>query len=555
MRETRPLGFTVVHVTAPRTEPQQLGQYRLVERIGEGGMGVVHLGVTPTGDLVAVKALRPWLVGGRDGRSRFEREVATLRRVRGDRIAEVLDADVSADPPFIVTRYVRGNSLDKVVADHGPLRGDALARFADGLAEALDSVHAAGVVHRDVKPGNVLITDTGPVLIDFGLARVVDEARLTATGMVIGTPGYLSPEVVRGRNPGPATDIHGWAATVAFAATGRPPYGTGPDAVILDRIRRGDHDLAGVEPGLAALLNRALAAEPERRPAIHELRRRITAPDADATAVVAALPPTEVVPANDPPTRIDPAPPGLPARLTQPPPRQPAPPSSPPVRPPQDPRPAGQDPYRVPAAQPPMTGGGLAPPLRTVPARFAVGVAWLVLLIGVAVAPRAGVCALFVVMVVARTGWRVRRSLHERRLARGYQPSDHWVMAAGTPWHLLVSAAQSALHVAWVALAAFVVGAAAALMEGIGPRTPYLAGATVAVVLTWFGPGTRHVRHGVRVLAGPLDRNPQVAWVLFGVLIAVGWVLLLVWDSYGTGWPPLNDLPNPLDVLLGQLGL
>ena len=526
-------------------------------------MGVVHLGVSPAGDLVAVKALRPWLVGGQDGRTRFEREVATLQRVRGPRVAEVLDADVAGDPPFIVTRYVRGNSLEKVVADHGPLRGEALARLAAGLAEALDTVHAAGVVHRDVKPGNVVITDNGPVLIDFGLARAFDEARLTATGVLIGTPGYLAPEVVRGKNPGPATDIHGWAATIAFAATGRPPYGSGPDFVILDRIRRGEHDLAGVEPGLAALLHRALAAEPERRPSIHEVRQRAGGGglDSDATAVVDAVPPTVAVPVVDPPTRIDPGPPPTPRPPIVPPDQRVVPPpSASPQRPrperrpePRRDHPPARDPYGV-APQQAMGGGGLAPPLRTLAARLAVGVGWLVLLLAVAVAPRVGIGALFVVMVLARTGWRVRRSLHERRLARGYQPSDHWVMAAGTPWHLAVSVAKSAVHAAWVALAGFVVGAGAALIEGTGPRVPYLAGATVAVVLTWFGPGTGHVRNGVRVITAPLDRNPQVAWVLFGVLIAVSWILLLVWDSYGTGWPPLNDLPNPFEILFGELG-
>src|SRR5690606_23368906 len=318
---------TVLLVTAPRTDLPQLGQYRLVERIGEGGMGVVHLGVSPSGDLVAVKALRPWLVGGEDGRRRFEREVAAMRRVRGERVAEVVDADLSGDPPFIVTRYVRGNSLEKVVAAHGPLRGDALTELAAGLAEALDSVHSAGVIHRDVKPGNVMMTDSGPVLIDFGLARAVDEARLTATGLVIGTPGYLAPEVVRGKRSSPATDVHGWAATVAFAATGRPPYGSGPDAVILDRIRRGEHDLTGVEPSLAAVLHRALAGEPERRPSVRELRQRVgRAPDAEATAVVSALPPTEVVVATDPPTRVDHAPP-----IASPPPAAPPPSPTPTV--------------------------------------------------------------------------------------------------------------------------------------------------------------------------------------------------------------------------------
>src|SRR5690606_10285170 len=129
-----------VSVTEPRTETQRLGPYRLVERIGEGGMGVVHLAVSPDGGLVAVKALRPWVVGGEDGRKRFAREVEALRRVRSPRVAEVLDADVSGDPPYVVTRYVRGNPLNKVVADHGPLRGAALNRLASGLAEALASV-------------------------------------------------------------------------------------------------------------------------------------------------------------------------------------------------------------------------------------------------------------------------------------------------------------------------------------------------------------------------------------------------------------------------------
>lgn len=515
-------------------------------------MGIVHLAVTPAGDLVAVKALRPWLVGGQSGRNRFEREVATLRRVRGGRVAEVVDADVAGDPPYIVTRYVRGNALDKVVGDHGPLRGEALRRLAAGLAEALSSVHAAGVVHRDVKPGNVLITDGGPVLIDFGLARALDETRLTATGLVIGTPGYLAPEVVAGREPTAATDVHGWAATVVFAATGRPPYGTGPDAVVLDRIRRGEHDLAGIEPSLAAVLHRALAAEPERRPSVAEIRHRIGAPDADATAVVGTVPPTAPVPVAGPPTRIEPSPPV--AAQPPPPVARPAPAPVPP-RPPVSPRPAAPPPSSRPVAPPWYGPPGAAPPLRTWPARLAVGAGWVTLLLLVAMAPRGGLATVFVLMVVARTTWRVRRSLYERRMARGYQPSDHWVMAAGTPWHVAVSALQSVLHLVWVGLAAFVVGAALGQVDGPGPRVPYLAGAAIAVLLTWLGPGTAPVRSGVRVITAPLDRNVQVAWILFGAFLAVCWVLLLIWDSYGTGWPPLNDLPNPLETALDWFGV
>lgn len=537
-------------MTAPRTEPKQLGPYRLLDRIGEGGMGVVHLAVTPSGDLVAVKALRPWLVGGQNGRDRFEREVATLRRVRGDRVAEVMDADVAADPPYIVTRYVRGSGLDKVVGDHGPLKGEALTRFAAGLADALASVHAAGIVHRDVKPGNVLITDDGPVLIDFGLARALDEHRLTATGMVIGTPGYLAPEVVGGHRPSPATDVHGWAATVAFAATGRPPYGTGPDAVVLDRIRRGQHDLDGIEPGLAAVLHGALAADPGQRPSVADIKQRIGTPDADATAVVAPLPPTAPVSAAGPPTKVDHAPPAPPPPI-RPPTAQVtarAPETQVAARPPVGPRPA--TPPAAARPTPAWTGPpGMAPPLRTWPARLAVGAAWLALLLLVAMAPRFGVGTVLVLMVAARTTWRIRRNLYERRLARGYQPSDHWVMVAGTPWHVAISTVQSAFQLAWISLAAFLVAAAVALLEIPNPRVPYLAGAAIVIVLAWLGPATARVRNGVRVMTAPLDRNPQLAWVLLGVFIVVCWLVLLIWDSYGTGWPPLHELPNPIDLL------
>lgn len=541
---------------APRTEAQQLGPYRLVERIGEGGMGVVHLAVGPPGNLVAVKALRPWLVAGRDGRDRFEREVAALRKVRGPRVAEIVDADLSGDPPFVVTRYIRGNALDKVVADHGPLRGDALAALASGLAEAVATVHSAGVLHRDIKPGNVLLTDDGPVLIDFGLARAVDETRLTATGLVIGTPRFLAPEVVAGAPPTTATDVHGWAATVAFAATGRPPYGSGPDSVVIDHIRRGQFDLTGVDEGLAPLLARALAADPAYRPSLTEVQQRLGAdpevtvvvtpspdappapatPPASEAPTVAASAPTEIVAPSGPPTRVD----YIPAR---------PPAHAPPAAPPRSPQPVG----RPPAAERPaayLAPGGVAPPLRTWPARLAVASGWFALLILFAMEPPAGLAALFAVMVTALATWRVRRSLYERRIARGHQPSDHWVMAAGAPWHLLVTSVQSAFQLAWIALAAYLASAVTSLGERPGPRLPYLVGATVALLLAWFGPWTARIRHGVRAMAAPLDRSAKAAWITFGVFAVLSWVLLLVWEAVGSGWPLLDSLRDLISDLV-----
>ncbi len=550
-------------MNAPTTEPQWLGPYRLVEQIGEGGMGVVHLAVAPSGALVAVKALRPWLVGGHDGRTRFGREVAALSRVRGPRIAEVLDADVESDPPYVVTRYVRGPSLDRAVADHGPLRFPALGRLSAGLAEALASVHGVGVIHRDVKPGNVVLAEEGPVLIDFGLARAVDETRLTATGLVIGTPGYLAPETIEGAPPSPATDVHGWAATVAFAATGRPPFGTGPDSVVLDRIRRGDHDLAGVPSRLVAILYRALAVEPERRPTVKELAGLLVHGGDDATAVVMPAAPTAAVPRSPVQTRLD---------LPMAPPWAAPSVAAPSIGPPAGARPATSVPAvsaepMVPArsqeaapvaAAKPAGAPSMPPPepippgrtraVRTWPGRVALGAIALAILMTIAVAPYLGFFVLFVVVVAARAVWRTKWRLNERRIARGVQRRDHWVNALGTPWDLVVVALPALAQCLWVSLAGYGFGAAVAMGNPNDVRGPYLLGGVLALLLLWFGPGTARFRYGVYVLAAPIDRSPRWAWTVGGVFLVLTWVLVLIWDSYGTSWAPGSGPPNLLGM-------
>jgi len=250
---------------------ERLGPYRLIHRIGEGGMGVVHLGLDRQGRAVAIKVLRPHIAYDPEARSRLEREVETLSRISDDRVAAVLDADILGERPYIVTRYVAGPSLDEVVAGRGALPGDQLLRLGCGLVGALDAIHAVGVVHRDLKPGNVLIEDDDPVVIDFGIAHVADDIRLTSVGLVMGTPGYLSPEVIEGAGVTEATDWWGWAATLAFAASGRPPFGRGPMDVVLDRVRRGHTDLTGVDQRLVPLLEAALSPDPRRRPPAGEV--------------------------------------------------------------------------------------------------------------------------------------------------------------------------------------------------------------------------------------------------------------------------------------------
>ncbi len=178
--------------------PRKIGPYRVIEKIGEGGMGVVYLGTDADRRQVAIKVLGPAVAGDPNARQRLAREVETMRRVRNRYVAEVLDADVDGPAPYIVTRYVPGRTLEDTVRKDGPLRGMALDALAEGLAEALTAIHAAGVVHRDLKPGNVMLDAGQPVIIDFGIAHIPDSTRLTKTGLVMGTPGYLAPEVIEG---------------------------------------------------------------------------------------------------------------------------------------------------------------------------------------------------------------------------------------------------------------------------------------------------------------------------------------------------------------------
>ncbi len=255
-------------------------------------MGVVHLALDPASRAVAIKVLRPHLAADPEARARLAREGDTLRLVRSPRVAEVLETAAEADPPYIVTQFVAAPPLDEHVAAHGPLRGRPLARLGLGLGEALAAIHRAGVVHRDLKPGNVLVDDDGPVVIDFGIAQIADDIRLTSAGLVMGTPGYLSPEVIDGAPVSFAGDWWGWAATMLFAATGRPPFGTGPLDAVLARVHRGAPDVSGVEEPFGALLRAAMSSDPADRPTPRRLREALQAvaggDDADAPA--AALP-------------------------------------------------------------------------------------------------------------------------------------------------------------------------------------------------------------------------------------------------------------------------
>ncbi|MFI6925332.1 protein kinase [Nonomuraea spiralis] len=254
-----------------------LGHYRLVRLLGEGGTGLVYLAADPrSGRQVAIKALRPEVAGDKLARQRLAREVSVMRQVRHEFVAEVLDVDLTDDPPYIVTRYVPGRSLDVTVKEDGPLELGPLLRVARGVAEALAAMHGAGVIHRDLKPTNVVLLDGAPVVIDFGIAQAMDSTRLTGTGMFIGTPGYVAPEIIEGAKAGPAVDVHAWAATLLYAATGRPPFGKGPFEMIFYNITAGKANVGEAPALLRPLLTAALVRNPAERPTAARLVERLS---------------------------------------------------------------------------------------------------------------------------------------------------------------------------------------------------------------------------------------------------------------------------------------
>lgn len=258
------------------SDPRRLGSYRLAARLGAGGMGVVYLGYARSGAPVAVKVIHPHLLGDAGVRSRFRREIDAAIRVSSRYTARVLDADPAADPPFLVTEFVAGLTLAARVAEAGGLDDAAVTGVAVGVAAGIGAIHAAGVVHRDLSPNNVMLTAEGPRIIDLGIAWVDDATTMTQTGGIIGTPAYMAPEVVRGQAVGPMADVFAWGLLTHYAATGTSPFGTGPTQAMLYRIVHDEPDLTGLADPLRGLVAAALSKAPEQRPSAAQLVRRIT---------------------------------------------------------------------------------------------------------------------------------------------------------------------------------------------------------------------------------------------------------------------------------------
>ncbi|WP_413754071.1 protein kinase [Streptomyces sp. R-74717] len=291
-------------------DPAHIGAYRILARLGAGGMGQVYLGRSPGGRLVAVKVIRDEINDHPEALARFRREAATVEAVRSAYTAQLIEASLGSSPYWLATEYVPGPTLRGAVGTSGPFPPDSALRLFAALAEGLAAVHVHGVTHRDLKPQNVILAPQGPQLIDFGIARGLEQTILTRDGMAPGTPGYAAPEVVLRNEVDPAADVFALGATIAYTATGRPPYGTGDAAAVSYRTVHEDIDLAGVRPALAALIRQCVAKDPAERPELAaviahcavdsalatDAHYRAVARDAEPVPVHLSTPPSEAEP-------------------------------------------------------------------------------------------------------------------------------------------------------------------------------------------------------------------------------------------------------------------
>ena len=315
-------------------DPDSFGAYRLLSRLGRGGMGTVYLGESPDGQRVAIKVINPELAGSAQFLDRFRREVAAARRVRRFCTAPVLDASLDDAPLYVVTEFIAGPTLQEAVDESGPLRGADLEGLAVGVATALSAIHDANLVHRDLKPSNVLLSPVGPRVIDFGIARALDtHTGVTRTGQIIGTPSFLAPELVIGGEVSLASDIFSWGCVVVFAGVGRGPFEGNTIPEILHRVAYEPPRLEGLDPGLRVLVERALQKSPADRPTVPELLEQLTgrrSPEPSAQPSRLQSQPTQTMEHSQLP------PPGPPPRGPQPYRNSPLPPSRytpPPYRP------------------------------------------------------------------------------------------------------------------------------------------------------------------------------------------------------------------------------
>jgi serine/threonine protein kinase len=549
---------------ASTVEFTRLDGYLLRERIGEGGMGVVHRATDADGRVVAIKLLRPHVAGDSESRARFAREAQVLARVRGRHVAQVLDADVAAATPYLVTDFVAGPPLHEVVERDGPLDGADLADLAGDLADALCSIHGADVVHRDLKPGNVLLDDGIAVVIDFGIAQIADDTRMTMPGLVYGTPGYVAPEILHGSEITAAADIHSWAATVAYASTGRAPFGKGPLEAVAYRVLHEAPDLDGCPDWLLPVLELCFAKDPAERPSAPALLRWLETgePPPERTIALSQAPAsgvpvahlgngatTPLTGASVEPRRYDsdadegyPPPPGREDDGDD--------------RDDSDGEPyesyesyadddaADETEERAPEPSWPVYHG----PVKQ--HRVVTTLAFAVLAALATVVPLVAAGALTGWLVVSRTVDRSSRFLRRRRAARGRRGLDTVVAAAALPWHVLRAVLLTALTLPIAITGAGILVGVVVLFfyaGAITPRWDLVAGGVGLVVaaLAWWGVEGEGVQHGSRRILSAVLRRRWVSVAAGAVLAVVALVLATVASIEPVQWWPLEQGPLP----------
>lgn len=536
-----------------------VGAYKVFEKIGHGGMGVVLRARDPQGRIVAFKRIHAHLVDD-DSRARLAREVATLRRIDHDGVARIVDADLECAEPFIVTEFVDGPTLDDYVAAHGPLSGNELAFFGQKLGEAIAKIHSSDVIHRDVKPTNVLVRDGAPVIIDFGVAHIVDASRITQTGLVMGTPGYLAPENLKNAPITVATDWWGWAATMVFAATGRHPFGTGSVDAVLARLSAGEPDLTGCPQELKPILAGSLLNDPGQRPEPAQLRVAMEEyaaahPPAElpttvlSSSATVTLPgahrdqPTEAVKTADPTVAA--------AGKTQ----NVSPPSA-------QPKTYYPTPPPVPTQATPVVETGPVTQLQRTttswwsrqilgPGRSVLLALLLVCIVAIgALAPPAalGVGAVWSVLALVVTN--SLRALHRRREETGDDSGGAILVALGAPLRLIPATLRLVMPLLFAVGCGLFVGMVIDLMtREYAPMTGKIAAAAaatlVASVLMWRGRLGADLRYGSRVLmrgASPQVVSASVVALVL-ILVTLAALKIVMGDHFVPSWTPFTETP------------
>ncbi len=575
-------------------EGTEVGGYTIVTLLGRGAMGAVYEAVDGGGHAVALKMLHAHVDADPAGRERLRREAAALQRLRHPAVAQVLDAELDGPFAFVVTELVDGVTLEDEVDQRGPLDPQDLYSLADQLADALEAVHTAGVVHRDLKPSNVMVTAQGPVLIDFGIAQGPGDARTTSTGFVMGTPGYIAPELLDGGDPGPDTDWWSWAALLAFAATGRSPFGVRPTELVLQRSRQGRPDVVGLSARTARALAGALHADPARRWGPTEVVRAMRRDADDAAREATGLPydpdATQRIMASDDTQRVGAptvaggaipgayvgtiAPPGATER-TEPMTaverdRANANDGSTQMIPVGD---ARYRPYEELAADPDAEAAAPVGYVRPVRRRrtgtvLALGLPLVVL---AATRPIVAFGILLGLVVLCRIVATSAGALHDRRERRGVRRSDGFLSLLMLPWHVVtggVGAIPAALVGACVGVLAVVIGywsfgdGQLVVMplddvesRSVGGRNAPLvfcgvlaASMLLATLATWFGPAGQTARDGARIITRALAPGWVGAVAVLVASVLGAWLLAepLLADPPVIDWWPMDGPPTVL---------